>query len=434
MKLKSIKIAGFRGFNHEQEVEFDSDLIIISGDNHTGKTSLAEALEWLFSGYTCRCRRGQDRYSKTEYANIYRNVHYPDDKMTYVGLKALHENDIVTLRRELIGTEASRAYLDGQPVDNFTSLGFSPTASHPVIAQHGLRDFIYTNPKSRREILSYVLGLDSLIKLEEDIQGAHTEYKRRKPKYCGTYDRLSVEARQAGMLDSVLSYLEADSLQEAWDSLLEEICERTGLSELSEDLISEKLSEAKAKKEANVLSISAYQVSDDLEAKSKMLSEKIEQLNQNFPPVIDRLTEFIRASSDSPEAKRVRFIKLGLDLISTSHPEICPFCKEETLTEKRRESYTKLVQEFEDPKRISKRIDKELEELASEWQSVFGEVSRFAPKLPEGEGLGKIKHLLVGRAELAEYETARIELVRQRERSNDLNEEGKEQIVAARNR
>jgi predicted ATP-dependent endonuclease of OLD family len=75
MELKRIKIAGFRGFNDEQEVELDGDLIIVSGDNHTGKTSLAEALEWLFFGYTVRCRRGKDQYSKIEYRDIYRNAH-----------------------------------------------------------------------------------------------------------------------------------------------------------------------------------------------------------------------------------------------------------------------------------------------------------------------------------------------------------------------
>jgi len=434
MRLKRIKIAGFRGFNDEQVIELDGDLIIVSGDNHTGKTSLAEALEWLFLGYTARCRRGKDKYSKIEYRGIYRNIHYPDDKMAYVELKALHQEDVVTLRRDLIDAEASQAYLDDQPVDDFTSLGFSPTASHPIIAQHGLRDFIYTNPKSRREILSYVLGLDSLIKLQKDLQDAHTEYERRKPKDCETYDRLSEEAKQAGILSSVLGHFDKGSIQEAQDSLLEEIRERTGISELPEGVIPERLSKTKARKEANVLNLSAYQVSDDLEAKSKMLREIIERVKQNLPLVIDKLTEFIRASSDAPEAKRIRFLRLGLKLISDLHPEICPFCKRETLTEKQRETYVRLVEEFEDPKQISEQIDKELGGLASEWQGVFGEVRSFAPKLPEEEGLDKIRQLLAGKAELTEYETARIELARQGERWNNLNEAGEKQIEYARQR
>lgn len=432
MKLKRVKIAGFRGFNDEQEVEFDGDLIIVSGENHTGKTSLAEALEWLFFGYTVRCRRGKEQYSSLEYRDIYRNIHYPDDKIAYVELKALHQDDVITLRRELIDGEASQAYLDSQMVDDFTSLGFSPTVSHPIIAQHGLRDFIYTNPKIRREIISYVLGLEPLIRLQKDIQDARTEYKQRKPKDFATYDRLSEEAEQYAMLGSVLSHLEKGSLREARNSLLEEICKSTDSPELPESAIPEKLSETRAEKEANILNLSAYQIIDDSEAKSKMLREKIERFNQNFLPVIGRVTEFIRASSDAPKAKQIRFLKLGLKLISDLHPEICPFCKRETLTEEQREEYAKLVEEFDDPEQISKLVDEELKKLASELQGIFGDPSIFAPKLPEGERRDKIGQLLAGRTELTEYEAARIELVRQREEWNDLHKEGEEQIENTR--
>ncbi len=432
MELKRIKIAGFRGFNDEQEIEFDGDLIIVSGENHSGKTSLAEALEWLFFGYTVRCRRGKDQYSKIEYRDIYRNIHYPDDRIVFVELKALHQDDIVNLRRELIDSEESQSYLNGQLVNDFTSLGFSPTVSHPIITQHGLRDFIYTNPNMRREILSYVLGLDPLIRLQKDIQDAHAEYKRRKPKDCLTYERLSGEAEQYGVLGPVLNHLETGSLREARDTLLEEIRERTDNPELPESAIPERLSETRAKKESNVLNLSAYQISDDLEAKSKTLREKIEGFNESFLPVIGRLIEFIRASSDSPEAKQIRFLKLGLELISDLHPETCPFCKRETLTKDQREAYAIQVEEFEDPKQISKQIDEQLTEIASEWQGVFREENIFTTKLPEGEGWDRIRLLLADKAELTEYETARIELVEQREGWNNLHKEGEEQIECAR--
>ena len=158
MELKRIRIAGFRGFNVEQVVELDGELIVVSGANHTGKTSLAEALEWLFFGYTVRCRRGKDQYSKLEYRDTYRNIHFPDDGIVYVELEGLHQDDIITLRRVLINADVSQAYLDGQLVADFTSLGFSPTASHPIIAQHGLRDFISIRIRTR-DVRSSLISL-----------------------------------------------------------------------------------------------------------------------------------------------------------------------------------------------------------------------------------------------------------------------------------
>jgi hypothetical protein len=393
---------------------------------------LAEALEWLFFGYTVRCRRGNDQYSSVEYRDVYRNIHYPEDKTTHVELRALHEGDRVTLRRELIDGEDCQAYLDGQPVDGFTSLGFSPTASHPIIAQHGLRDFIYTIPKTRREILSYVLGLDPLIGLQKDIQDAHTEYKGRRPKDCDTYDSLSGTAEQYGMLRHVLSDLETGSLREARDSLLEETRERTNRPELPEVAVLERLSETRAKKEASVLNLSAYHIPEDLEAKSEMLMEKIERLNQNFLPVIGRVSEFIAASSQAPEENQIRFLKLGLELISALHPEVCPFCRRETLTEEQRRAYAKLVEEFEDPEELSKQIDGEVKELASEWQGVFEEASIFAPRLPEDESGDRIRQLLAENTELTEYEAARTKLVRQWEEWDGLHKEGEEKIQHAR--
>ena len=429
--MKRIRIVGFRGFNDEQEVELDGDLIIISGDGHTGKTSLAEALEWLLFGYTVRCRRGKE-YSKLEYRDSYRNIHCPEDKQTCVELEALHQSDLITLRRESIDGEASQAYLDGQPVDDFTSLRFSPVASHPIIAQHGLRDFIYTDPKSRREILSNVLGLESLIQLEKDIQDAGTEYKRRKPQGCVTYDRLSGEAGEHGMLGSVLSHLETFSLREGRDSLLEEICETIGSGELPDKAIPERLSQTRARKEANVLNLRAYEISDDLEANSNTLRKRIKALNQDFLVVVGRLTEFMRASSDQPEAKQIRFLRLGLELISALHPEICPFCKRETLTEEQREAYAKLVEECEDPGEISERVDDQLKELASQWRGVFQETSIFAPRVPEGESSDTIRELLADKAGLPKYETARIQLVAQKERWSNLHKEGGAEIELAR--
>jgi hypothetical protein len=425
MKLKKIEVAGFRGFNDVQAVDIDGELIIICGDNHTGKTSFAEALEWLFFGYTCRCHRGKDKYSKTEYKGIYRNVHYPEDNLPYVQLEAMYKGNLVTLRRELIDAEDSRAYLDGKPVDGFAPVGFSPTASHPVIAQHGLRDFIYTNPNSRREILSYVLGLDSLMKLEQDVKDAHAEFRRRKPKDCNTYDRLISEARKLGLLDSVIGSLEAGSLQEAEEELTREIHRKTGTTGLPGNMLPEALSQARVEKEARILDLAAYQLTDGLEVAGNSFKRRVEQFKESCSSAVDRLEEFIRASSDMPGEKRVRFIKLGLELVlELQSPKVCPFCEQETLTEQKKQAYIKLVEEFQDPKRIAEQISDELGGLASMWSEMLTEAFRLIPRLPEGKDMIKLRQLLEGRTELAEYETRWIEMTEQKNTLGRLMQEG----------
>ena len=51
VKIKSLQTHYFRGFRKSVgPIDFGGDFIVIDGRNSSGKTSLAEALEWLFSG------------------------------------------------------------------------------------------------------------------------------------------------------------------------------------------------------------------------------------------------------------------------------------------------------------------------------------------------------------------------------------------------
>ena len=67
MRLLSLTVRNFRGFGSAgAPIALDADLILMFGPSGFGKTSLAEAIEWLFYGTTRRRLRG-DSYSKNEY-------------------------------------------------------------------------------------------------------------------------------------------------------------------------------------------------------------------------------------------------------------------------------------------------------------------------------------------------------------------------------
>jgi DNA repair exonuclease SbcCD ATPase subunit len=50
MRLKSLELAGFRGFADEQVFDLDADAVVIVGANGNGKTSLLDAVLWALSG------------------------------------------------------------------------------------------------------------------------------------------------------------------------------------------------------------------------------------------------------------------------------------------------------------------------------------------------------------------------------------------------
>lgn len=75
MKLIGLKVAGIRGFNDEQTIDLDAKLVFYYGPNGSGKTSIGEAIEWLFYWRTIKRVKG-DEISKREYEGCYRNTHY----------------------------------------------------------------------------------------------------------------------------------------------------------------------------------------------------------------------------------------------------------------------------------------------------------------------------------------------------------------------
>ncbi len=170
MRLKSLRIAGFRGFNEEQSIDLDGALIIYCGINGSGKSSLAEAVEWVLFGFTLRRQKG-DEISKREYADSYRNVHYKGSSSPFVELvfsdQAGNEH---TVKRELNPDESTKLFLDKSAVANLSSIGITNLRDRPIILQHSLHDFIFMKPKERYEVLSRMLGLDDLISFRSSVR------------------------------------------------------------------------------------------------------------------------------------------------------------------------------------------------------------------------------------------------------------------------
>jgi recombinational DNA repair ATPase RecF len=114
MKLKQLKVAGFRGFNVEKTIQFHDRLTLVSASNSHGKTSITEALEFLIYGETSKVARA---HSKDEFKDSYRNRHYPSSQAAVIELMCEHaEQGSMTLRVELDSSGAYRRFVNGSQV------------------------------------------------------------------------------------------------------------------------------------------------------------------------------------------------------------------------------------------------------------------------------------------------------------------------------
>jgi len=180
IRIVSIQPHYFRGFRETpQPIRLDGDLVVIDGRNTSGKTSLAEALEWLFSGCLSR-RESMELGSPHELENCVSNQFRPDNEETWVTGKfvslATSEPDAFTLRRVLkedYGTTitsrcTSAIFFNDHELtaqEERTVLDRLFASVPPLLMQHTLRLFVESTPKKRRQYFERLLHLDELTTL-----------------------------------------------------------------------------------------------------------------------------------------------------------------------------------------------------------------------------------------------------------------------------
>ena len=181
MRLLNLSIVNFRGFGVERvDITLSPDLVLFYGPNGHGKTSLAEAVEWLFYGTTKRRLRGEE-FSRAEYAGTYRNIHNGRPVEVSARILLADGNEHVLTRRLSDVNETSKTLVNGINGE-FSQIGIVVSdAVYPVVAQHSLQSFIHSKPKERRDAMSEALGLQELAALKTTLDGARRSFQMSPP-------------------------------------------------------------------------------------------------------------------------------------------------------------------------------------------------------------------------------------------------------------
>lgn len=179
-RIKSINVRGFRAFGSSaQSLALSSDVAVVWAPNSQGKTSLAEAFEFLFTGSIVR--RELLSSAKDEFARTLRNVHLKDSDEVFVELEVEHQGTVHKVRRTLISDYAKRGdcetvlEVDGQQA-NESAIGeigielSQPPLSAPVLMQHTLPYVFSAGPKERSAYFKALLDVDDLDRFLECVE------------------------------------------------------------------------------------------------------------------------------------------------------------------------------------------------------------------------------------------------------------------------
>ena len=158
-RLRSLTVEGFRSYGATKQVlNLPSDIAVVWGPNSTGKTSLAEAIEFLLTGRIAR--RELMASSKDEFADALRNAHLPPGQQVSVAATiTAPDGSSHQVKRVLLADYAkkqdckSRLEINGQPVaeQDLAGIGISlsqPPLAAPVLAQHTRS--VTSSPSDRR--------------------------------------------------------------------------------------------------------------------------------------------------------------------------------------------------------------------------------------------------------------------------------------------
>jgi hypothetical protein len=403
MRLKSLSICGFRGFNDAQTLDLSDTMVIFEGPNGSGKTSIGEAVEWLLYGRTLKRTKGDD-LSKREYSGCYKNAHYIGSAPPYVEAELDDRaGKARKILRELKTDETSVLKVDGSVVQDLKEFGIDHLHDRPLILQHTLQDFIFMKPKARYEVLSAMMGLEPLIALRTAVEAAKTEFSKRLPQRAvqaqSRRTLLVADMRQEPVLVPVVTLIESGRLAAAKQHLgqVAQGLVSPGYADLLQALKTVKSSKERAQLDWGRLS--AAVISSPAEAPVVKLLSRLDARVSKIREHLAAAAAEQQGSQREHEPQRRQFYHLGLRLLDSVHPEHCPFCAADSLTPQRIAALREALAETPEGLAAIQKALAEVRGLTTDLVAQVAEQKKVVPNQPDDAEVRKIRDIAAGAAE-----------------------------------
>jgi DNA repair exonuclease SbcCD ATPase subunit len=191
VKLKSLSVAGFRGFPQQAHLDLDADAIIVAGVNGSGKTSFFDAILWALCGAVDRL--GDDaaavvsEYSPTGEARV-QLVLSADDGTTATVVRrydgAMHLSVQDDAAEPVTGPAADAMLIDllwpdaKSAADQVAALTRSLTRA-TYLQQDSVRDFVDADTEQDRfQVVGELVGAGRIADLQRQLESSRNAWTR----------------------------------------------------------------------------------------------------------------------------------------------------------------------------------------------------------------------------------------------------------------
>lgn len=258
--LKKLKVAGFRGYSQKQEISLDATATILFGENHCGKSSTLNAIEWCLFGDACKGKDTGIR-ERVGWEFLNRHLQIPEVQVE-LELEGPSGNYLIqrTLRPRHPKSPTMVEYLTvGLPDGRRLSNEQAETELSRLVKQFSFRDFMTTvyqhqelirgiltqEPRDRNDAIDRLLGLSDYRNLlsaidQADLPGTQKSLGSRFNEFeSGVCRMLSTrtgdlkdkrqEAQEAGIAPSQQNEAGALVLAQRVRNLLDDASQKLGV-------------------------------------------------------------------------------------------------------------------------------------------------------------------------------------------------------------
>ncbi|MGN6285525.1 MAG: AAA family ATPase [Afipia sp.] len=341
-KINKLEIQGFRAFGkNAQTLEFPSLLASVWGPNSQGKTSLAEAVEFLLTGEIVRralMASGQD-----EFADSLRNAHLPAGMDVFVQATVLGIDGKEYVVRRTLTTDygkkqecATALTIDGKPSAEagLAALGIrlsQPPLRAPVLAQHTLGYVFSAKPQDRSSYFKALLEVTDLDEFRSQVAALEKEIAPpENPLLAKFAAAVAVPAAAQHLKPFLVKVPAANELATALSKALKAIIEASGeTAPPSDDERKERVAALLAEKQAKTFPLKGFD------------RKPLAALAAPAPETIASLHHFVeeRGKVDAEVRRLANLFREALALPAVheaAHPIDCPLCgADDTLTPER---------------------------------------------------------------------------------------------------
>ena len=358
MRLKHIKLSGFKSFVDTTKVSVPNNLIGIVGPNGCGKSNVIDAIRWVMGESSAKTLRGDSMEdvifngsaARKPVNRAYVELVFDNSDGSAPGNWAKFAE--IAIRRELVRDGGSKYFINKGRCrrkdiqDIFLGTGLGPR-SYSIIEQGMVGRIVESKPEDLRVLIEEAAGIskykerrretenrirhtrDNLSRVEDIIGELETQLRRlkRQANEAERYKKLKEEQRE---LDSTLKTLRWSSLQEqvkAKDVELERL-QTEFEAQVSEQRDVESQIEAMRQQQAeltevlNVVQAEYYGVGGEIAALEQSI-EHARVTRQQQQDEFDRLAETQREAQHHLELDRTR-----LDEAETTQLELEPMVEE----------------------------------------------------------------------------------------------------------